>query len=218
MIFDQTTVSDLRLADDIYQKILVAIADGKLEPGDRLVQEKVATEMNVSRTPVREAILRLEQEGILVKTERKGFSVRKVSPREVRDVFGAREAVEGYAAYQVAIEKDPAKIAAITKAFEVEAREADFDLKTDFDLNRNLHRSVVLQTDNQMLLNMFDSIWNSPAAMRIFAATHSLSYKPLLTAHRPLLDQIVNGTPEAAQAAAIDHIRDGLEIHIESVK
>ena len=218
MIFDQTTVSDLRLADDIYQQILVAISEGKLEPGDRLVQEKVATEMNVSRTPVREAILRLEQEGILVKTERKGFSVRKVSTKEVRDVFGAREAIEGYAAYQVAIEKDPAQIAEITKAFEVEALEADFDLKTDFDLNRSLHRSVVVQTGNQMLLNMFDSIWNSPAAMRIFAATHSLSFKPLLTDHSPILEQIINGTPEAAQAAAIDHIRDGLEIHIESIK
>jgi DNA-binding GntR family transcriptional regulator len=218
MIFDQTTVSDLRLADDIYQQILVAISEGKLEPGDRLVQEKVATEMNVSRTPVREAILRLEQEGILVKTERKGFSVRKVSAKEVRDVFGAREAIEGYAAYQVAIEKDPAQIAEITKAFEVEALEADFDLKTDFDLNRSLHRSVVVQTGNQMLLNMFDSIWNSPAAMRIFAATHSLSFKPLLTDHSPILEQIINGTPEAAQAAAIDHIRDGLEIHIESIK
>ena len=218
MIFDQTTVSASRLADDVYQQILVAISGGKLEPGDRLLQEKIAAEMNVSRTPVREAILRLEQEGILVKTERKGFSVRKVSTREVRDVFGAREAIEGYAAYQVAIEKEPAQIAAIIKAFEVEELEDDFDLKTDFDLNRNLHRSVVVQTNNQMLLNMFDSIWNSPAAIRIFAATHSISYKPLLTDHRSLLDQIVSGTPEAAQAAAIDHIRNGLEIHIESVK
>ena len=217
MIFNQTTVTPLRLADDVYQRILVAISEGKLEPGERLFQEKIASEMNVSRTPIREAFLRLEQEGILLKTERKGFTVRRVSAQEVRDVFGAREAVEGYSAFIVAKEKKRDQLAAIKLAFEAEMNEKSDDLKTVFNLNRALHRAVVEQTGNQMLLNMFDAIWNSPAAMRIFAATNTESHKPLLTDHQSLLEQITHSSPEMAQAAAIDHIRNGLELHIDSI-
>ncbi|MFT5112621.1 MAG: GntR family transcriptional regulator of vanillate catabolism [Parasphingorhabdus sp.] len=218
MIFDQTTISALRLADNVYQQIMVAISEGELKPGDRLLQDKIAAQMNISRTPVREAILRLEQEGVLVKAERKGFSVRKVTAQEVRDVFGAREAVEGYATLIIATEKNPTQLAVINRAFDAENHNADDDLNMDFNLNRSLHRSIVEQTGNQLLLKIFDSIWNSPAALRIFAATHTESIKPLLSDHQILLDSILHESPEFAQAAAIEHIRDGLDIHIESVK
>ena len=54
-----------RLADDVYDQILSAIVNGQIAPGERLIQEKIATEINISRAPVREALLRLEQEGVL---------------------------------------------------------------------------------------------------------------------------------------------------------
>ena len=68
-----------RLADDVYDQILSAIVNGRIAPGERLIQEKIATEINVSRTPVREALLRLEQEGILELSGRKGFAIRRIS-------------------------------------------------------------------------------------------------------------------------------------------
>ena len=100
--FKQAPAHQQRLADDIYEQILSAILEGDIVPGERMVQESVAREINVSRTPVREALLRLEHEGIIEGSNRRGFSIRRFTEAEVRELYMAREAVEGYSARRVA--------------------------------------------------------------------------------------------------------------------
>ena len=78
MKFRQAPNVQPRLAVDVYDQILSAIVNGDIRPGERLIQEQIAAEINVSRTPVREALLRLEQEGVLVQSGRKGFSIRNI--------------------------------------------------------------------------------------------------------------------------------------------
>ena len=86
----------VRLADEVYRQVLDAVLAGNLRPGERIVQDRIAQEINVSRTPVREALLHLEQEGILARTGTVGFTVRGISESEVRDIYQAREAIEGH--------------------------------------------------------------------------------------------------------------------------
>ena len=87
-----------RLADDVYEQILSAILSGKIVPGERLIQETIARQIDVSRTPVREAFLRLEREGVLEAAGRGGFQIRDITEKEIQDLYLAREAVEGFAA------------------------------------------------------------------------------------------------------------------------
>lgn len=84
-----------RLADIVYEQLMEAIRTGEIADDERLVQEKLADEMQISRTPVREALLRLEQEGILVSSPRGGFTVYRMSHGEVRELYQARAPSKG---------------------------------------------------------------------------------------------------------------------------
>ena len=210
-MFKQAPVIQSRLADDVYDQILSAIVNGDIAPGERLIQEKIASQINISRTPVREALLRLEQEGILEISGRKGFSIRQISEDEVRQVYAVREAIEGYAARQIAERKDPAQLAAIKKAVDAELEEDITDVQVDFRVNRAIHRTIVEQIGNPMLLEMFDRIWGRSVSLWLFAATRSDGAPLEPIEHQALFEALSTAEPDAAQKAMVDHIRDGLE-------
>lgn len=203
-----------RLADDVYDQLLSAIVHGHISPGERLIQEHIATAIDVSRTPVREALLRLEQEGILEQIGRKGFAIREISGREVRAIYGAREAIEGYAAFMVAGHRSPEKLAAIKLCIDTGQSVSRPSLEEDFTLNRNIHCAIVEQTGNPFLLDMFDKIWNRGLSLFLFAATRGGVKPPDLISHLRLYEVVAAGTPEEAHAAMIAHIREGLELHL----
>ncbi len=207
-----------RLADDVYEQILSAIVNGQIAPGDRLIQEKIAAEINISRTPVREALLRLEREGILELSGRKGFSIRQISEEEVRDIYGVREAIEGYGAYWVAANRTDERIAAIAAKVAEERALKSRDVQAEFQINRDIHRTIVAQTGNDALLDMFDSIWGRGISLWLFAATRANQDPPNPDVHEQLLDVIRTGTPAEAQAAMIDHVRDGLSMQIKGLE
>ncbi|CAN0599432.1 unnamed protein product, partial [Laminaria digitata] len=98
-----------RLADIVYDQLLEAIQSGAVAGDDRLVQEKLADELQISRTPVREALLRLEQDGILVSSPRGGFLIHSMTAEEVRELYQARAAVEGQAMRILAAQNDAQK-------------------------------------------------------------------------------------------------------------
>ncbi|MDH5294672.1 MAG: GntR family transcriptional regulator, partial [Acidimicrobiia bacterium] len=118
MAFERLERTTVRLADFVYRQIFDAVVSGRIPPGERLVQEVLAEEMDVSRTPVREALLRLESEGILAASDRGGFLVRSLDLAEVQATYELRAAVEGYAARLVAERGDPAAVGMIRTAIE----------------------------------------------------------------------------------------------------
>lgn len=216
-MFKQAPVIQSRLADDVYDQILSAIVNGDITPGERLIQEKIASQINISRTPVREALLRLEQEGVLEISGRKGFSIRKISEEEVRQLYMVREAIEGYAAMLVAEHKVPEQLAAIKTAVDAELHEDTSDVEIDFRVNRAIHRTIVEQTGNPMLLDMFDGVWGRGISLWLFAATRSDQGPVEPVEHQTLFEAIATAGPETAQQAMIDHIRDGLDRHLKGI-
>lgn len=206
-----------RLADDVYEQILSAIVTGQIAPGDRLIQEKIASEINISRTPVREALLRLEQEGVLEMQGRKGFAIRKMREDEVVQVYGAREAIEGYSAYWLAENRTPERIAAIQEKVDAERAEQTDDVQVEFRLNKAIHRSIVEQSGNKVLLDLFETLWGHGVSLWLFAGTMSNQDPPDPNVHQALLDVISTGSAEQAQAAMIAHVREGLERQLKGM-
>ncbi len=213
-MFKQAAQIRPRLATDVYDQILSAIVNGDIKPGERLIQEKIAEQINISRTPVREALLRLEQEGILELSGRKGFSIRDISNEEIRCLYGAREAIEGYAAFTVASNKDASQLSAIKQAVEAELVLSERDLEKEFKINRTIHRTIVEQTGNPVLLNLFDQLWGRGISLWLFAATRQNKTPPKRDVHEQLVSIFETGTPEQAQKAMIEHIREGLDMHL----
>jgi DNA-binding GntR family transcriptional regulator len=87
------------LREQVYNSIKNSIISGEFEPSKRLIEEKLAEERGTSRTPVREAIQKLEKEGLIFRLPRGGFAVKGVTEAEVEEVFGLRSVLEGYAGY-----------------------------------------------------------------------------------------------------------------------
>ena len=80
------------LRDIVFKTLREAIVTGELKPGERLMEIKLANEMGVSRTPVREAIRKLEQEGLVCLTARKGAEVAPINAKDLREVLEIRKA------------------------------------------------------------------------------------------------------------------------------
>lgn len=211
-----------RLADSVYEQLLDAIAAGAVAPGVRLVQGAIAEQMNVSRTPVREALLRLEREKILDSVDRGGFVVRTISSDDARQIYQVRQAIEGHGARLVAEGRDPAAAAAalLPLVDATEQWDPTEGLKVAFQRNDALHRGVIEATANQVLVAAFDLVWARAQSFLMYAVL--VAVEPLAevpgTGHRDILQAIAAGDGHKAQETMIAHIAHGLEAQIEALE
>ncbi len=206
-----------RLADEAYQQILSAIRSGTIGDDDRLVQERLAADLQISRTPIREALLRLEQDGILDSSPRGGFVIHRITHHEVKEIFQARAAIEGQAARILAVENDTQKIALLRDTIAKEENISSKTLESYIDANRNIHRMFMVQCDNRYMLEMFDKLWNRGMAFYMFAAIENIDLSKSLGNHMELADAIATSDPTIAMDAVIQHIHDGFDLQIEAL-
>lgn len=91
------------LGYEVYGMLLDGLIEGRIRPGDRLIMDRLANELDVSRTPVRDALQRLYREGVIEPAGRRGYLVREQSALDIRDFYLARMAIEGAAAAAIAL-------------------------------------------------------------------------------------------------------------------
>ncbi|MGI9357054.1 MAG: GntR family transcriptional regulator [Rhizobiaceae bacterium] len=206
-----------RLADEVYDQLLEAIRTGQIGADERLVQEKLATELKISRTPVREALMRLEQDGILVVSPRGGFIIHKMDDQEVRELYQARAAIEGQAVRILASQNEADNNRKLRQFIEQEEDISAPTTRAYFEANRKIHRAFVELTQNRYLLEMFDNIWNRATSYQLFAAIEKIDLSQSLGDHMVLVDAIESGDPAVAMEAIISHITDGFDLQIEAL-
>ena len=207
-----------RLADEVYDQLVEAIMNEDIGPQDRLIQEKIAAELQISRTPVREALMRLETEGVLEAARSGGFRLAQMSEDEVLQLYQARAAVEGQSARILAARADRAQFDALR---ELIRREEDLHEPTTrdyFTANRNIHRAFVEASGNRLLLEMFDNIWGRAMAFHLFATLQNVDISKSLGDHLALVDSIAAGDLPAAHDAFIAHIHDGFDLQIAGLR
>jgi DNA-binding GntR family transcriptional regulator len=174
--------------------------------------------LQISRTPVREALLRLEQDGILVTSPRGGFTLYKMSRKEVRELYQARAAIEGQAVRILASNKDKSVISRLREIIAREENISSNSVDAYFNANRKIHRAMVELTDNRYLLEMFDNIWNRATSYNLFAAIEKVDLANSLGDHLRLVDAIETGNPTLAMEAIVDHITDGFELQVKALE
>ena len=152
-----------RLADEVYEQLMYAIMNREIGPDNRLVQARLAAELSISPTP-REALMRLEQEGVLEVSSRGSFRLYLINDKEFRDLYQARAAIEGQCARILADKPKPETIAEIRKTVKFEENIEGADAKAYFDANRAIHRKFVEMAGNRFLLEMFDIVWGKVMA------------------------------------------------------
>ena len=206
-----------RLADEVYDQLIDAIMAREIGPDDWLVQEKLAAELQISRTPVREALMRLEQEGVLVVSNRGSFRLYQMDEPEIRELYQARAAIEGQTARILAAHYSADLGAELREVIEREENISSGEARDYFEANRSIHRIFVEKAGNRFLLDMFDTIWGKAMAFQLFAAIENLDLEASLGDHMQLVDVIATGDRGAALEAFTDHIQAGFDLQMEAI-
>lgn len=207
-----------RLADEVYNQLVDAIINRDIGPDDRLVQERLAAEMEISRTPVREALLRLAKEGVLTNANSGGFRLARISEEETLELYQARAAIEGQAARILAARNDAQELDAL-RDFITKTEDMNNPSTRDYFIaNRAIHRQFMEAAGNKFLLEMFDMIWGRAMAFHLFAVIEQTDISRSLGKHGELVDAIATGDRGIALEAVTAHIQDGFDLHIEGIR
>jgi DNA-binding GntR family transcriptional regulator len=156
------------LRDWVFECLRTSIVSGDLAPGQRIVEADLAKQLEVSKSPVREAILQLKQDGLVIDAPKgRGVVVASLKPSDVREIYAVREALEGLAVRLLAANPRPERLAPVQAIVERmrEAR-AEGDLRRQFDLDVEYHTALCAATGNRRLQDLFASV--RPDLQRIF--------------------------------------------------
>ncbi len=195
------------LRDIVFDAIKEAILTGRLKPGERLMEVQLAEEMGVSRTPVREAIRKLELEGLVVMVPRKGAYVSGLTLKDAAEVFEIRSSLEGLAAALAAERITDDEIKTLDEILNdiAKAREegdAETIVKKDMEFHQNLFKASRNKRLAQIIYNLKEQI----DRFRIQSLSNPDRVKKLLSEHKAILDAIKKGDAESAERLAKAHI------------
>ena len=142
----------------LYEQLRDSIVSGTFHPGQQLVEASLAEMFQVSRTPIREALNRLEQDGVVVRRDR-GLAVRESSQDEILDLYETRIVVEAKAA-QMAAERRTSHDVVRMRHLSARMRDfsADTDVSTVANVNRQFHRAVWKASHNESLIDLLERL------------------------------------------------------------
>ena len=196
------------LREVVFETIRSAIVHGDLKPGERLMEVKLANELGVSRTPVRESIRKLDLEGLVKMVPRKGAYVTPMSItdlREMMEIRGALEALVAELAAQRATEADLDKMKRSNQKFEDCVEKNDGPGIIDNDIL--FHEAFYQSSGNTRLQNMIHTLREQMLRFRVEYVRRIAMKKPLPGQHNEIIAGIENHDSERAGRAALRHIK-----------
>jgi DNA-binding GntR family transcriptional regulator len=202
-------------AEFVYDSLRDAISDGRIAAGERVREEEVARNLGVSRTPVREALQRLQQRGVLVLGAGRGLVVPRLSQQQVIELYAMREILEGSAARFAALHASAAEIA-ILYDLQEQLRVAEGDAMLHIRLNRRFHQAIYEAAHNRYLMQTLDSLHDSFVLLR--SATLRLPHRPRNSdeERRRIIAAIEKRDPDLAEKEAREHILQAQRTRFQS--
>ncbi len=192
-----------------------AILYGRYRPGDRLVEHEVATALNVSRAPVRDALRQLAQEGLTVVYPHRGAIVTPVSVDLIHDVFDVRARLEGLAARLAATRithDELARLEAMIAAMDKSARFGEPGPQVEQDVE--FHRLILIASGRPVLLAAMETVAGK-AALLISLTRRKAPLDVVPGLHIPILEALRSGDPNRAEEAARTHVEYGRQVLLD---
>ncbi len=188
-----------------YERLCDEIRSGKLPPGSRLRETEIAERLAVSRTPVREAIRRLEAEGLVDHLPRSGAVVRKLDYPELMELYEMRTVLEGTAARLAARAASPVELEELV-AINDEMRAAAGQPEVVIGLNRQFHRLLLDAARNRFLLRAMASVENTLLILGSSSMAMPDRAREAVDEHREVLEALLARDGAAAEAAMRRHM------------
>ncbi|MGH2548110.1 MAG: GntR family transcriptional regulator [Thermomicrobiales bacterium] len=206
------------MMDVAYYTIREAMRDGVLAPGEALTEVELAKLLDMSRTPVREALRRLETERLVENAPRRGLIVPTMTLDHLIEVFEIRSVLEGLAARRCAQRKGPNELAALAACIDqMERALADTDDDLLNQASSNFHRLLRSGSGMTRLRDMVVLMMDSSRSIGLHEFAQGRAAQAVAE-HKAIFDAIAAGDPEAAEAAARSHSLNALQAQIAAHK
>lgn len=190
----------------MYQRLLQAILSSELQPGERLIVPALAQQLNVSRSPVREAVQRLIRERLAIEEPHRGAVVAQIRQEDLLYLYDVREMLEGLAARRAAERMTEDDLAALRDAL---ARHEQLveqgELEAHVEIDQDFHAIVRRSTQNQWLIEFLDEL-RSLVRLAMASTTVTAGPHKAVQDHRRILEALEAGDPDRAEATAREHI------------
>lgn len=175
----------------VYERLRNEILDGKLKPGSRIKQEELTQRLGVSRTPVREALQRLETEGLIQFVRRSSAVVSTISRRRIEEIFELRALLEGYAAQKAAQKLEATAVKKLRKLIaEMDTHHSKQETERLLAKNDEFHRSICALGGNEALLEMLEQIWRDIRRLRFNYLITPVGHEASTREHEALVDAL----------------------------
>jgi DNA-binding GntR family transcriptional regulator len=206
------------MAEQIATALRLAIADGKLRPGARLLEVQIAREMGTSRAPLREALIQLEREGLVVRRPNRGAFVAELTEELVREVASLRGILEGFAA-SLAVKRltreDFDRLETILKEMLSAARQGDFPRMVEWDYQ--FHEYIIRASGHRLLHETWSGM---DRKVRVYLSATNLMYKDMkavVEGHLPILQALRRRDPQRASRVMAEHLGEVLDLFLTKV-
>ena len=207
------------LRETVFQTLRKAILTGKLEPGERLTEIRLGKILGTSRTPIREAIRKLELEGLVTIVPGSGARVAQITERQLQDVLEVRRALDMLCARLASKRITPEEKRELRKAnedFRDSVRKGNFLDIAEADVR--FHDVIIRASKNQTMMTVLDRLADNIYRYRFEFIKDDQRYEKLISEHEDLYQAIVNGDGERAAEAAALHIERQMESVLQQLK
>ena len=202
----------LPLRDVVFQTLRGAILKGDLKPGERLMELQLASKLGVSRTPIREAIRMLEQEGLAVTIPRKGAEVAKMTEKDMEDVLEIRLSLEGLAVRLSCEKITPAALQELKVAmenFEEKTRSGQFVEMANADVK--FHEILYKASNNPKLQQLLNNLREQMYRYRVEYLKDDSIYPRLIEEHQKMYDALKSKDSKLAESYVERHLHNQAE-------
>ena len=197
----------LPLRDVVFNTLREAILKGELQPGERLMELQLASKLGVSRTPIREAIRMLEQEGLAVTMPRKGAEVARMTLKDMEDVLEVREALDELAA-RIACAKINDEQLENLKSIRDEFKKSldSGDVKKIAEEDVRFHDAIYEATDNAKLIALTNNIREQMYRYRLEYVKDARAHSILISEHNDIINKLSKKDEENTKTVIRQHI------------
>lgn len=208
-------------AGRVYDAVRRAIVEGRYAPGTRLIEQRVAEELEVSRTPVREALRRLESEGLVVVEPNRGAQVRPLTADEIGDLYEVRARLEGYGAELAAVRAGPAEVlelrnaaAAFSDAAAARSGRADHveAVRALDAANARFHGGLLVASRHARLGRLVAGAVDAPLVFQAFDRFEAEDLGRSELFHHLVADAVAARQPERAGRLMTEHVLQGRDV------
>lgn len=207
------------LREAVCETLRDAIRKGILEPGERLMEVQLADELGISRTPVREAIRKLEHEGYVIMMPRRGTYVSDVSVHDVKEIFEIRSALESLATGLAARKIEPEELEKLQNLLvEIEGYISKNDIEKIVESDIKFHGLIYQVSGNERLVNIINNLKEQTARFRTLSMSYPGRLQETLEEHSEMVEAIANGDVSAARDAAEHHMESAEKTLLKAMR